>query len=98
MEPCAQFSKKGAAVALEQTMPSSCRYPTVVSFACIRGSTAEFGFRSVEKLHGFIHHIGPEYRFHTIAGDPDDDAFAACAIAVGAEWSGSSHPITTSTP
>ena len=36
-------------------------------------------------LHGNIRHIGPDYRFHTIIGDPDDDAFADCAIAAGAD-------------
>ena len=39
----------------------------------------------VDLLHGTIRRIGPSYRFHTITGDPDDDAFADCAIAAGAE-------------
>jgi putative PIN family toxin of toxin-antitoxin system len=38
----------------------------------------------IDVLHGTLHRIGPSYRFHTITGDPDDDAFADCAIAVGA--------------
>ena len=33
-----------------------------------------------------IRRIGPSYRFHTITGDPDDDAFADCAIAAEADW------------
>ncbi|MEO6786524.1 MAG: putative toxin-antitoxin system toxin component, PIN family [Chthoniobacteraceae bacterium] len=37
-------------------------------------------------LHGTVHHIGPDYRFHTITGDADDDAFADCAIVSGADW------------
>ncbi len=40
----------------------------------------------VDALHGTIQRIGPDYRFHTITGDPDDDAFADCAIAAGADW------------
>ena len=40
----------------------------------------------VQNLHGTIQHIGPTYRFHTITGDPDDDAFADCAIAAEADW------------
>ncbi|MCX6916254.1 MAG: putative toxin-antitoxin system toxin component, PIN family [Verrucomicrobia bacterium] len=40
----------------------------------------------VSTLHGTIHHIGPDYRFHTITGDADDDAFADCAIVAGADW------------
>ena len=39
----------------------------------------------IDLLHGTIHRIGPSYRFHTITGDPDDDAFADCAIAAGAD-------------
>lgn len=39
----------------------------------------------IDLLHGSIRHIGPDYRFHTITGDPDDDAFADCAIVAGAE-------------
>ena len=40
----------------------------------------------VNMLHGNIRHIGPTYRFHTITGDPDDDAFADCAIAAEASY------------
>lgn len=39
----------------------------------------------ISRLHGNVHHIGPHYRFHTITGDPDDDAFADCAIVAGAD-------------
>jgi putative PIN family toxin of toxin-antitoxin system len=39
----------------------------------------------ISRLHGNVHHIGPSYRFHTITGDPDDDAFADCAIVSGAK-------------
>ncbi|MEO5914450.1 MAG: putative toxin-antitoxin system toxin component, PIN family [Luteolibacter sp.] len=39
----------------------------------------------IDLLHGNIRHIGPDYRFHTITGDPDDDAFADCAIVAGAD-------------
>ena len=40
----------------------------------------------IDSLHGNIVHIGPSYRFHTITGDPDDDIFADCAIAAGADF------------
>ena len=40
----------------------------------------------IDVLHGTIRRIGPSYRFHTITGDPDDDAFADCAIAAEADW------------
>lgn len=40
----------------------------------------------ISQLHGSIHHIGPAYRFHTITGDPDDDAFADCAIVSNAQF------------
>ena len=39
----------------------------------------------ISRLHGSIHHIGPSYRFHTITGDADDDAFADCAIVSDAK-------------
>ena len=39
----------------------------------------------ISQLHGSVHHIGPSYRFHTITGDADDDAFADCAIVSGTE-------------
>ncbi len=42
-------------------------------------------FTLISRLHGSVHHIGPHYRFHTITGDPDDDAFADCAIVSGAD-------------
>ena len=40
----------------------------------------------IDLVHGAIHRIGPGYRFHTITGDPDDDAFADCAIVSGADY------------
>lgn len=40
----------------------------------------------IDQLHGTIHRIGPDFRFHTITGDADDDAFVDCAIAAGADW------------
>ena len=40
----------------------------------------------IDALHGNILHIGPSYRFHTITRDPDDDAFADCAIAANADF------------
>ena len=40
----------------------------------------------IDALHGTVQHIGPNYRFHTITGDADDDAVADCAIVAGAEF------------
>jgi len=40
----------------------------------------------IHLLHGTVRQIGPNYRFHTITGDADDDAFADCAIVAGADW------------
>lgn len=40
----------------------------------------------IDLLHGNVNRIGADYRFHTITGDTDDDAFADCAIAVGADY------------
>jgi len=40
----------------------------------------------ISRLHGSVYRIGPLYRFHTITGDPDDDAFADCAIVSGADY------------
>jgi putative PIN family toxin of toxin-antitoxin system len=40
----------------------------------------------IDLLHGNVHRIGPDYRFLTITGDPDDDAFADCAIAINADY------------
>ena len=40
----------------------------------------------IDLLHETVHHIGPDYRFHTITGDPDDDAFADCAIVANADY------------
>lgn len=55
----------------------------------------EMGAGAVERLFGFIEiadgtrgvirHISPAFRFHLITGDPDDDKFADCAIAAGAD-------------
>ena len=40
----------------------------------------------IDRLHSNVRRIGPSYRFHTITGDTDDDAFADCAIAAEADW------------
>lgn len=40
----------------------------------------------IDLLHGNIRRPGPDFHFHTITGDPDDDAFADCAIAAGAKY------------
>lgn len=38
------------------------------------------------QLHDNLHRITPAFRWRLIASDPDDDPFADCAIAAGAEW------------
>jgi len=46
-------------------------------------------FRFIEILdqtRGVIRFVSPNFRFRTIASDPDDDKFADCAIAVGADF------------
>lgn len=40
----------------------------------------------IDLLYGSVRQIGPDYRFHTIIGDPDDDAFADCAITADADF------------
>jgi putative PIN family toxin of toxin-antitoxin system len=37
-------------------------------------------------LRGTIRQVSPSFRFRTITGDPDDDAFADCAIVAEADW------------
>lgn len=37
-------------------------------------------------LHGSVRRVHPTYRFRSIPGDPDDDAFADCAIVADADW------------
>ena len=39
-----------------------------------------------EQLHDNLRRIEPTFRWRLITADPDDDAFADCAIAAGAEW------------
>jgi predicted nucleic acid-binding protein len=34
----------------------------------------------IDLLYGSVRQIGPDYRFHSIIGDPDDDAFAGSII------------------
>ena len=38
------------------------------------------------QLHGNIHHVTPQFRFHVIDADPDDNKFCDCAIALGADF------------
>jgi uncharacterized protein len=40
----------------------------------------------VSGLHGTVLRVSPSFRFRTITGDPDDDAFADCAIVAEADW------------
>jgi len=40
----------------------------------------------VGQQHGNVLQIAPSFRFHLIVADPDDDKFADCAIAAGADW------------
>ena len=40
----------------------------------------------VEQARGVIRRVSPSFRFHLITGDADDDKFADCAIAAGADF------------
>ncbi len=43
-------------------------------------------FTLVASAHGTIIHTNPAFRFQTIPADPDDNAFADCAIAAHADF------------
>lgn len=43
-------------------------------------------FTLVSSAHGTIIHSNPAFRFATIPADPDDNAFADCAIAAHADF------------
>ena len=43
-------------------------------------------FELMSLLHGNIQSIKPSFRFRMITGDPDDDAFADCAIVANADF------------
>lgn len=43
-------------------------------------------FTLVSATHGTIIRVNPAFRFHTIPADPDDNAFAGCAIAAHADF------------
>lgn len=43
-------------------------------------------FVLISLLHGTIREVTPSYRFRTITGDVDDDAFADCAIVAHADF------------
>jgi putative PIN family toxin of toxin-antitoxin system len=43
-------------------------------------------FLQVEALHGNVLFVKPKFHFHVVAHDPDDDAFADCAITAGADY------------
>lgn len=40
----------------------------------------------ISLLHGTIREVAPSFRFRTITGDADDDAFADCAIVAEADF------------
>jgi putative PIN family toxin of toxin-antitoxin system len=41
---------------------------------------------AIARWQNSVRRVEPAFRFHLITGDPDDDKFADCAIAVKAEW------------
>ena len=41
---------------------------------------------AVEVRRRNLRRIAPQFRFHAIPADPDDDKFADCAIAADADW------------
>ena len=43
-------------------------------------------FTLISLLHGTIRELAPSFRFRTITGDADDDAFADCAIVAEADF------------
>jgi putative PIN family toxin of toxin-antitoxin system len=43
-------------------------------------------FALAEQLHGNVLHVEPSFHFQLIVADADDDKFADCAIAVGADF------------
>ena len=43
-------------------------------------------FDLAHQLHGNVRHVEPSFFFRLIAADPDDDKFADCAIAAGADF------------
>lgn len=40
----------------------------------------------ISALYGTVRRVKPSFRFRAITGDPDDDAFADCAIVADADW------------
>lgn len=42
--------------------------------------------RTHQSVAGTMRLMSPSFRFRTITDDPDDDAFAVCAITAGADW------------
>ena len=52
----------------------------------LSASLGNFGYRPVFNLTGTIIHTNPAFRFQTIPADPDDNAFADCAIAAHADF------------
>lgn len=43
-------------------------------------------FETLSALHGNVVRIDPQYQFHVIATDPDDNKFIDCAIAAEADF------------
>lgn len=43
-------------------------------------------FLDLATASGFVRHFSPQFHFHIITADPDDDIFADCAIAAAAEY------------
>jgi len=51
-----------------------------------RARTLPDGVDKVAEARGNLLLVSPSFRFRLIAADPDDDKFADCAIAAGADW------------
>ena len=43
-------------------------------------------FLDLATASGFVRHFTPQFHFHIITADPDDDIFTDCAIAADAEY------------
>ena len=55
----------------------------------ISADYAALAFRTmstIESARRTLLRISPSFRFRLIVADPDDDKFADCAIAAGADW------------
>jgi predicted nucleic acid-binding protein len=58
-----------------------CRYPSRARWEDVARM-----FALISLLHGTVREVAPSFRFRTITGDADDDAFADCAVGANADF------------